>query len=488
MLSAWFVVAWFISRGADAMRPSALHRMYALIWLFVSSFVLLVFVTISANNYQLAAGYPALFYFAAVSVALLISYLELFFAPAKSAYARQIGQVEEHSEPPSRPLTGSTTAARSDDRLNGEEDATETTSLLRGERRSFRRYGMHRESVDENHEEHEPTSRQIDPGQTYPGEQEWSGKLPSWIWIIQFLILAPIVVILVGQIALLLTSALYQTPADGSSVLFIYVSFAVLSVLLLAPTGPFLHRFTYHIPMFLFLVCIGTVAYNLVAFPFSREHRLKVYFVQQVDCDSGSNTVTLTGLDGYLNHVIANLPSADGGPLLCQSTQTAARQGLEECSWSGLPPQVVPTAFARKNASDPSYWVNYSIDKAKGSNNATIRVVGQNTRACRIVFDVPVVNLAVDGAVSDPRLIPVGPTGSREVRLWHREWSQPWNVSVTWNAKEHSKLSGKVVCLWSDANAGGIPAFDELLHYLPVWAIPSKLSDGLVEGFKHFEI
>jgi hypothetical protein len=96
--------------------------------------------------------------------------------------------------------------------------------------------------------------------------------------------------------------------------------------------------------------------------------------------------------------------------------------------------------------------------------------------------------LTVAGAVSDPRFIAVGVLGSRELRLWHREWSQPWEVSGTWSTKETSKPSGKVICLWSDANAGAIPAFDEVQHYLPVWAIASKVSDGLVEGFKHFQL
>ncbi|CBX93600.1 predicted protein [Plenodomus lingam JN3] len=122
------------------------------------------------------------------------------------------------------------------------------------------------------------------------------------------------------------------------------------------------------------------------------------------------------------------------------------------------------------------------------TSKATIRLVGQNTRACRIVFDMPILDLAVAGGVSDPRFDPIGTMGSREVRLWHRQWSQPWNVSVTWDARQHSRFSGKVICLWSDANAGEIPALTEVLHYLPVWAIPSKISDGLVEGFRHFEI
>ena len=492
MLSAWFFIAWFFSRGADAMRPSALHRMYSLIWLFIGSFVLLALVTVFVNNYQVVAGYPALFYFAAVFVALLISYLELFFAPSKSAYARHLEQADDsrpNSESASRPLTGSTSAARSDAVVD--DDATETTSLLRGDRRGFTRYGSRRDSTSEG-ADHDQVPHHLDLGHPYPGEQEWSGRLPSWIWIIQLLILAPIVITLVGQVALLLTSALYQTPSDGNSPLFIYLAIAALSVLLLAPTGPFIHRFTYHIPTFLFLVCVATVIYNLVAFPFSRDHRLKVYFVQRVNCETGINTVSLTGLDGYIQRIVGELPSAQGEQLNCTTPEVATRKELKTCEWQGLPAKVVPKTaeaapFSNKTIATDR-WIDYSIHKGNSSSKATIRVACQNSRAGRIVFDSPTTELAVAGAVSDPRFKPVAPGGSREVRLWHREFGLPWNVAVTWNTEEASKLSGKIMCLWSDANTGDIPAFDEVQHYLPVWAVPSKISDGLVEGFKHFEI
>ncbi|EUC28591.1 hypothetical protein COCCADRAFT_9056 [Bipolaris zeicola 26-R-13] len=492
MLSAWFTVAWFLSRGADAMRPSALQRMYALIWLFIGSFILLIVVTVFVNNYQLAGGYPMLFHFAAVFVAILLSYLELFFAPTKSAYARHIDQVNhlrQDSESTSRPVTGSTSASRSDERAAPDDDATETTSLLRGNRRGFARYGTRRDSTSDGSDDH---ARRMDPGTVYPGEQEWSGKLPSWIWIIQLLLLAPIVIILVGQVALLLTSALYQTPSDGNSSLFIYLAIASLSVLLLTPIGPFIHRFTYHVPTFLFLVCVGTVIYNLVAFPFSRDHRLKVYFVQRVNCETGVNTVSLTGVDGYVQRIVSEIPSAQGTQVSCMTPDVATRKELKTCEWQGLPAKVVSaTATAQTTLSDhkpaTDKWIDYTISNNNSSNSATISVIGQNTRACRILFDSPITDLAVAGAVSDPRFKPVGAAGSREVRLWHREFGQPWNVSVKWNAEEQSKLSGRVMCLWSDANAGDIPAFDEVQHYLPVWAIPSKISDGLVEGFKRFE-
>jgi hypothetical protein len=481
MLSAWFAIAWFFSRGASAMRPSALQRMYALIWLFVGSFVLLAGVTVLANNFQVAGGYFALFYFAGIFTALVLSYLELFFAPTKTAYARHFDQADDSSRPPSRPLTGSTTAARSDDRPIADDDATETTSLLRGDRRSFVRNSGRREFTDEGNADYAEGPQPADLKPPYPGEQEWSGKLPGWIWFLQLLLIAPIVIVLVGQIALLLTSAMYQTPADGNSTLLVYLLFAALSTLLLAPVGPFIHRFTYHIPTFLFLVCVGTVIYNLVAFPFSREHRLKVYFVQQVDCDSGANTVSLTGLDNYIQDIVATLPSAQGQQLNCTTPEIATRKELRTCKWEGLPADVVPKASRAKRSIAPSEktlkpnnlgpyanktitpsdWIKYSISTSKHNNNtdsrkATFRILGQNTRACRIAFDPPISNFSV--AVAGTNVVS-NTAGTRELRLWHRKWSQPWDVDVAWQG---SKLSGRVVCLWSDANAGEIPAFDEV--------------------------
>jgi hypothetical protein len=484
MLSAWFFFAWFFLRGASAMRPSALQRMYSLIWLFIGSFALLILMTVMAQNYQIAGGYFALFYCAAVFFALLLSYIELFCAPKKSAY---VDHFEQAAESASRPLTGTTSGARSGDRSPLDDDATETTSLLRGDRRSFRRYDGRQRSSSEGVDP-EQRSGSTELGHPYLGEQEWSGKLPSWLWIVQFLLTVPINVILVGQISLILTSALYQTPADGNSSLFIYVAFAVLATLLAAPAGPFIHRFSYHVPTFLFFVCVGTVIYNLAAFPFSREHRLKVYFVQQVDLDSGANTVSLTGIDGYVQQIIKELPSAQGKFLNCTTPDVVTRKELKKCAWEGLPAQVVPKLSPYSNQTNPNSWVDYQISKNKTANNATIRVVGKNTRACRIMFDTPVSDLAVDGAVSDPRFNATGDNGSQELRLWHREWSQPWNVDVSWKGHANSTFSGRVVCLWSDANAGAIPAFDEVQHYLPVWAIATKISDGLVEGSKRFTV
>lgn len=119
MLSAWLSVAWFILRGASAMRPSALQRYYALLWLFIGSFAFLVFATVLAHDYHVASGYFALFVFAAVYIAFLISYVELFFLPQKSAYAARFGEsvrTYDDQGSASRPLSGVTNGTRSDER------------------------------------------------------------------------------------------------------------------------------------------------------------------------------------------------------------------------------------------------------------------------------------------------------------------------------------------------------------------------------------
>lgn len=51
------------------------------------------------------------------------------------------------------------------------------------------------------------------------------------------------------------------------------------------------------------------------------------------------------------------------------------------------------------------------------------------------------------------------------------------------------RLAGEVQCMWADANdRGTIPALDEALQYVPVWATVTKLAEGLVVGKKRFTV
>ncbi|KAI4188176.1 MAG: hypothetical protein L6R41_002301 [Letrouitia leprolyta] len=523
MLSAWFFVAWFLSCTIDFLRPSALTRLYSLLWLFVIGWIILVAIAVLEKRQKNAGGYFIVFYFLAVFVSTLLAFLELFALPRKSQYAEEVSPSNIGATPSHRSQSissGQRLAQASEDqdrpesseRRNVEEDeeATERTSLLRNDRHTtFAHYPHRNENPTEEHALDETKERKV-----YLGEQAWSWSLPGWLWILQFLILSVIPIILTGEVALFITSAVPQTLADGSSVFLPYISIALFTILLLIPVSPFIHRYTYHVPTFLFLVFVGTLIYNLLAFPFSSNHRLKVYFDQHVDLDTGINTVSLTGInDGpYLRDIATSLPSTSGQPITCIDSKN--RQGLKTCSWHGLPPEVVPSTISPLRSDIPPQfryadWLSYNITHGNFTRNeAHITVSGKNTRACKLLFDTPISDFSVKGAAPEDERFPKVPKeGSKEIRLWSRTWEKPWRVKIRWNhggkdkvaampveglRKQERKsqgLNGRVVCLWSDANESGtIPALDEVWKYAPTWVAVSKNSDGLVEGSKGFLI
>ncbi|KAL8643716.1 MAG: hypothetical protein Q9226_008164 [Calogaya cf. arnoldii] len=517
MLSAWVFVAWIVSCAADFLRPSALTRLYSLLWLFFVSWIILLAVTVLEKRENIAGGYFLVFYFAAIFLATTIAFLELFGLPRKFDYAEEVLPSDDERNPSRRPQSissGQRLAQPSEEqqrpdntteeqRVEEDEEATETTSLLGHDRQTTFAHYPH-----QNPETNEAGAIDaIDESKVrkvYLGEQAWSWTLPTWLWVLQFLLLSIIPIVLVGEVALFLTSAVYQTLADGSSIMLPYFAIAIFTVLLLIPVSPFIHRYTYHIPTFLLLVFIGTLVYNLVVFPFSANNRLKVYFDQRVDLDTGVNTVTLTGIkDGsFLRDVAAALPSTAGQEISCIGS--TLRSGLQQCSWHGLPPKVVPSPPPGLGI-PPQFgyadWLSFNISRTTNTtrNEAHITLSGKNTRACKIEFDSPVSDFEVKGAAPEDRSERVPKEGSKEIRLWSRTWEKPWHVRVRWGNEKWSfmkqqqqrrqGLNGRVVCLWSDANdSGAIPALDEAWRFVPAWVAISKAKDGLVEGSKTFLI
>lgn len=499
MLSAWLFVAWFGFRAIDFVRPTALHRAYSFLWMYIGGWMALVVATVFEQSKKLAGVYFIVFYFCGIFLATLISFAELFALPRKSEYAEIAERYYNRSTV--SPRSGSISSSRllapsreehvqesADQEEADDEEPTESTSLMRGGRHpTFANYtgtGQGREPDD-----HDDAVDGQDPSSAFGDEQRWSASMPTWIWLLQFILLAPFIVILVGQIGLLLTSATHQTGADGNSVLLVYIAIAILSTLILLPLAPFLHRFTYHVPTFLLLVLIGTLIYNLVAFPFSNNNRLKFRFVQTIDLESGINEVTLSGIrHPYLKDTIKNVPSAAGQDLNCAKDPNGP---LGKCSWIGLPPRVIgnthPDLPPEVGYRD---WLSFNVARIEGQNEARFHIVGRNTRACKITFDSPISDFSVDGAGHESRFQSVPDGGSSEVRLWSRTWEKPWDVNIKWeNHDGEGGLNGKVVCLWSDVNETGvIPAFEEIKRFTPDWVAITKLRDGLVEGSKPFMI
>ncbi|MCJ1353123.1 MAG: hypothetical protein MMC33_003108 [Icmadophila ericetorum] len=503
MLSAWLLVVWFFSRAQDFVRPTAFHRAYALLWMFLGTWAILVAVTVLEERFKIAGGYSMVLYFAAIFLATMIAFLELFGLPRKSEYAEEI---EEYSRPTTGRRSGSISSAQllapsadeaaRQSREDDEEEPTERTSLMRGKNTTFANYTSPERNRDEEPEDEEETLSDSKQQKVYGYEQPWSYSLPTWTWLLQFLFLAPIATIFIGQVGLLFTSATHQTLGDGNRAITVYILIGVCSILILAPLGPFMHRYTYHIPTFLLCVFAGTLIYNLTAFPFSANARWKFYFIQQVDLDTGLNTASLSGVGRpYMEETIYSLPSAAGQKVDC--IKSNVRTGLLQCSWEGLPPRVVPTDLTQPSI-PPLYnyvsWLTLNVSRAPGTNTALIHLWGANTRSCKLQFNSPISDFRVLGAHDDPRYKRVSDEGSNEIRLWRRTWEKPWDVEVHWDASEgkgigEDGLDGKVICMWNgEGMEGTIPALDEVRRFAPEWVAVSKLADGLVEGSKRFLI
>ena len=484
MMSIWLCLAWFLFRAIDFVRPTALHRLYSMLWMFVGGWVLLVIATVYEERSRIGSPYLLVITFAAMFLATFIGFCEQFSLKRKQAFA---AEEERPAETTGRSDQATSGDAENDEEEAWAEEASESTSLLgQQKRRTFgksaspgRAGSGHAEAIQE---EEEPAKNEP----AYGNEQRWSRCLPSWTWILQLLVLVPVPIIVIAQVGLFIQTALGQTLSDGTSILSVYLFIAVFSILMVAPLGPFIHRFTYHIPLFLFGVFVGTLVYNLIAFPFSGNNRLKVYFTQRVDLDSGINRVALMGVESnYMMDIIRTLPSAAG-----QSVDIASgsRLGLTDYSWDGLPPKVVPNTMPGvPPLIGYGQWLDYNATRAVDARRAQITIAGKNTRQCKLIFAKSVSTFHVEGSATDSRFPIVSEGGSTEINLRSRDWDKTWNVTFEWDGAEG--MDGRVVCQWSDEyGLGLVPALEEIRMFAPDWTVPTTAGTGLVDGSKAFSV
>lgn len=530
-VSLGYFAFWCIMRGAHVARPSALHRGYVNIWLFTLAWAVLVVVTVFEDRFDIAAGYPFVFLQSALFLTAVTSLLELFALPNMKTYGQQLRddhETHDHlDQVPSSdaiitPGPDEVDSAESDeaaDRDSGREPPDATAPLLgrsgRGEDSQRTFATRYRRSIaaitDSATKKGGPDNKQA-----LGGEQPWSKNLPSWTWFIQFLILGPFLIILTAQNGLLLVDATRQTGIEGSAAVFPYLLVAIFTILLILPLMPFIHRLTYHIPLFLLCVFIATLIYNLVAFPFSADNKYKAFWQQTVNLDTGESLVKFGGVEEYLRLIISDLPSATGKEVTCR--KSTVRADVSDCVYDGrdVAPNVANTV---PEGVPPSlgYAKLVDLDVARtGPGQARFTINAKNTKSCVLKFARPIKNFSVvDGTDWDNRFGPIPEGGIAQVLLWRRDWNKTWEVNVEWDpaaAQVHQAhdedgnqevlisspdelkrsadgLDGNITCVWSDLNTPGtIPALDEAIQYAPSWAIMTKFAVGLVEGSKSFKV
>ncbi|UKZ83905.1 hypothetical protein TrVFT333_011720 [Trichoderma virens FT-333] len=492
LLSLFYCSFWLIMRGANFVRPTALHRGFALIWLFILSWIVQVIAALAEDRIHVGGLYFTAFFHTAIFVALFISLVEQFALPGKEEFANQYQDdaAPEHTRIASSENTITGHEDDQDDQgYAAAESATETTPLRAGEqgygsndqqptfastyRRSAQTYGQ-------------PAPSPLRSYPPYEHEQAWSGRLPTWTWIIQFLLLAPIHVILVGNLGLVQTSAMAMNGADGGSLLPPIMGVGVMSILLLLPLTPFMHRISRHVPLFLFVVFVATFIYNLAAFPFSNNARYKLYFQEVIDVDAGTNVASLSGISEYVHAVVASVPSATGQDIECKPS---TRSGLTACEYdaSSLPPYLA-------NGTEPKDLITVTSSKSFDGKTANVNVDALDTKMCILMLSQPVFGFEVKGAApADRRFGTIPRDGLRVITLFRREWEGPWDITLQLTdgdrVLDEDKLEVTVKCAYSDMNDDKtIPVLRELYQYMPKWAVISKTAVGLVEVRKKFTV
>ncbi|KFA69169.1 hypothetical protein S40285_00092 [Stachybotrys chlorohalonatus IBT 40285] len=530
-ISLFYFALWLIMRGASFVRPSALQRGFVNMWLFALGWGLQVFAAVLEDRTHIGALYWASLFQSAIFLSMLISLLELLGLPSKRNFANMLH--DSHQARDRAGISGDNTGTdgcndnedEDDGNIDGHGDGansglatpTERTPLRAGEQG----YGANEQTTFASTYRRTAANLASAAPEDVPGnfppdahEQTWSGRLPSWPWIIQFLLLAPVPVFILGNLGLVTSSALSMTGSDGSSFLTPLLAPAVITIILLLPLTPFIHRVTHHVPVFLFVVFVVTLIYNLVAFPFSNSHRFKFNFQQVVDLDKGTNVVTLSGIEKHVRDIISAIPSAAGQDIKCTPTQGRT---LMDCSYdaSTLPPYLVKN----KSLQD---LINVTTSKTVDGKTAEILVDALDTRLCYLDISQPIFGFSVEGGgPMDPRFGAFPQDGLHHIDLWRRSWEGAWNVTVQLTEKSSSSalveaqpeesfstdelkaraegksaldtradpLRVKVRCAWSDANRPKtIPAFTELKKYMPTWAVVTKKAPGLVEVHKTYNV
>ena len=95
VVSLFYFVFWAVMRGSNFARPSALHRGYVNIWLFIIGWAILVAVTAVEDRKRIGGGYIFVFFQTAVFFSTFLSLCELFSLPKKTAWGQKVREDHE---------------------------------------------------------------------------------------------------------------------------------------------------------------------------------------------------------------------------------------------------------------------------------------------------------------------------------------------------------------------------------------------------------
>ena len=397
-------------------------------------------------------------------------------------------------------------------------------------------------NTEDDANEHQSSSRLEDPEPTEttplvsrehsrpatPPPDEGQGAI-GW-WILQLLLVVPFPVILVFHISVMLLGSMSQTLTDGNSAAFsksslkctvqgrfahivafshllAYSAVSLLALLLVLPMSPFSINAHRWLTLLVLVIFVLSTVYTWVAFPFSQQAPLKVYFIQTVDlAKSGTGiertTTALTGPKQFLvRHIIPELPSAVGKSVACYDA--VDKVGLQTCEWE-VDAEMAPSPGGKStHISSDVPWVTHHLNRT-GPNTAQITIEGLNTRFCTLALTnrrISKFSIAGDEGKGLQQGYDLPEQGLARIELWSRDFGKELEVTVEWKDGDASgaddELQGRVSCGWDEyergtigggRSGGKIPSLEEVVDFLPEWAVVSKSTSGLFSAGRAFEV
>lgn len=305
-----------------------------------------------------------------------------------------------------------------------------------------------------------------DAHKPYGDEQLWSAKLPSSLWMLQFSLIGPSFVSIIASHWSALLGWVIQRSADGDEMLGAYMLVAFLSIVLVLPLTPFLHRGRHLLPIIMLVICTVTMTFNLITFPFSESTKYKIRFSQEVNLDSGNSTLQLAGAEDFIRPVLARVPSAMGHEIACSKDL-----GFNVCSLDGS--HVMPD-IGKAGGDD---WL--SCSSSRDEDIVRFTVDGKDTRKCGVDFSNPISSFKVDGGNGQ-----VEEQEMDSITLYRRQWDTPWNVQV--NTSTSKEIGVKVWCEWGEMHR--LPFLEEAIHYLPEWVTLTSFGNELLRVTRTYRI
>lgn len=321
----------------------------------------------------------------------------------------------------------------------------------------------------------------------------------NYDWSLQYLLVVPFAALVGWNSVVAILDSLNVSVQESEASTKLLLSLATGgSFFLISPIIPFLHKLNRFVVIFMILIAALTTTFSLVAEPFTETSPLKLRFVQKLDL-SGKNSqqVEVYGRKGSeFDAYLVEIPSRPN------VTCVDITSGNEKCSYEGTWPNIgIPMNVQLLH--------NSRYDKGHSEYEpyvADMKINVIDNRNCVLKFNGPGKELLKEVAFSMKNGTKIE-TYKTEVGidslLVHKlDWEVPYySVQLKWiphyiDGENFDTLGVSVDCYWGEFDSmiknneivEKVPAFSELLEYLPPTIILSNRESGIVTIHKYFEL